>query len=164
MLRFLKLLFRTLVINNFGAWILIPLRLRYVLLKVWGAKVFSSNISHSCYFKSNRIRVGKNSFINSNCYFDNDDEVEIGENCAVAMFVKFITSTHEHGDQKQRAGKPICIGIKVEAGVWIGANSTILPGVRIGSGCIIASGAVVTKSCEPNGLYGGVPAKRIRDI
>lgn len=46
---------------------------------------------------------------------------------------------------------------------WIGAHSIIMCGVNIADGCIIAAGAVVTKDTEPYGIYGGVPAKRIRE-
>lgn len=52
----------------------------------------------------------------------------------------------------------------MEDGCWLGGNVTVLPGVTIGRGCVIAAGAVVTKSCDPNGLYAGVPARRIRDL
>jgi acetyltransferase-like isoleucine patch superfamily enzyme len=40
----------------------------------------------------------------------------------------------------------------------------VAPGVNVGSGCIIAAGALVVRDCEPNGLYAGVPAKRIKDL
>ena len=46
--------------------------------------------------------------------------------------------------------------------VWIGANCVITAGVRIGTGAVIAAGAVVTKDVEPNSIVGGVPAKIIR--
>lgn len=46
---------------------------------------------------------------------------------------------------------------------WLGAHSFINCGVNIADGCIIAAGAVVTKDTEPYGVYGGVPAKRIKD-
>jgi maltose O-acetyltransferase len=49
-------------------------------------------------------------------------------------------------------------------GVWVGVNATILPGITIGDGCVIAAGAVVTSDCEPNCLYGGVPAKIIKRL
>lgn len=49
-------------------------------------------------------------------------------------------------------------------GCWIGANATILPGVTVAPGCVIAAGAVVTKDTEPDGLYAGVPARRVRDL
>ena len=56
--------------------------------------------------------------------------------------------------------KPIVIG----ENVWIGSNSTILPGVTIGKGSIIAAGAVVTKDVDENVVVGGVPAKFIKKI
>ncbi|MGI2292887.1 acyltransferase [Paenibacillus sp. GXUN7292] len=64
----------------------------------------------------------------------------------------------------KRAGesdrKPVTIG----KGCWIGARATILPGVTVGDGCVIAAGAVVTKDCEPDSLYAGVPAIKIKSI
>jgi maltose O-acetyltransferase len=56
--------------------------------------------------------------------------------------------------------KPVTVG----DGCWLGACCIILPGVAIASGCIIAAGAVVSKSTEENGLYAGVPARRIRSL
>ncbi len=52
--------------------------------------------------------------------------------------------------------------VVIEDGVWCGANVTILKGVTIGRGSIVAAGAVVTKSCEPYSIIGGVPAKLIK--
>ena len=52
--------------------------------------------------------------------------------------------------------------VVIEDGVWVGANVTILKGVTIGRGSVVAAGAVVTKSCEPYSIIGGVPAKLIR--
>lgn len=54
--------------------------------------------------------------------------------------------------------------ITVGDGCWIGTNVTILPGVNIRNGCVIGAGSLVTKDCEPNGLYVGVPAKRIKEL
>ena len=47
-------------------------------------------------------------------------------------------------------------------GVWIGANAFINPGIRIGSNTVIGANSVVTKNLEANSIYGGVPAKLIR--
>ena len=51
----------------------------------------------------------------------------------------------------------------IEKDVWIGANVTILKGVHIQTGTIIAAGSVVTTSTDPYGIYGGVPAKKIKE-
>jgi maltose O-acetyltransferase len=52
--------------------------------------------------------------------------------------------------------------IEVQDHVWIGGNSTILQGVTIGEGAIVAAGSVVTKDVEPYTIVGGVPAKFIK--
>ena len=52
----------------------------------------------------------------------------------------------------------------LENDVWIGTGVKILPGVTIGKGSVIAAGAVVTKDVPPYTLWGGVPAKKIKDI
>ena len=52
--------------------------------------------------------------------------------------------------------------VTIEDGCWIGANVTILKGVTLGHDSVVAAGSVVTKSCEPYSIIGGVPAKLIR--
>ena len=52
--------------------------------------------------------------------------------------------------------------VVIEDDCWIGANVTILKGVTIGRGSVIAAGAVVTKSCEPYSIIGGIPARLIK--
>lgn len=52
--------------------------------------------------------------------------------------------------------------VVIEDDVWCGANVTILKGVTIGRGSVVAAGAVVTKSCEPYSVIAGVPAKLIK--
>lgn len=53
--------------------------------------------------------------------------------------------------------------VVIEDDVWVGCNVTILKGVHVGRGAIIGAGAVVTKSVAPYSIYGGVPAKKIRN-
>ena len=54
--------------------------------------------------------------------------------------------------------------IHIENKVWLGANVTILPGVTIGEGAIVAAGAVVTKDVAARTIVGGIPAKVIKKI
>jgi chloramphenicol O-acetyltransferase type B len=51
----------------------------------------------------------------------------------------------------------------IKKGAFIGMNSTIMPGITIGEGSVVAAGSVVTKDVEPFTVVGGVPAKKIRD-
>ena len=58
--------------------------------------------------------------------------------------------------------KPEIRPIVIEDDVWIGANVTVVGGVRVGRGAVVAAGAVVTKDVEQYAIVGGVPAKLIR--
>lgn len=106
--------------------------------------------------------IGMYSRINHGCSVD--AYVTIGINTGLAPRVIISTSTHDIGDHQGRAGtykiQPVTIG----NGVWIGTGAIILPGVTVGDGAVIAAGAVVNKDCEPDGLYAGVPARRIKDL
>ena len=61
-------------------------------------------------------------------------------------------------------GELIKSSIHIGKGCWIGANALIRPGVDIAAGRVIAAGAVVVKNCDANGLYAGVPARRVKDL
>jgi acetyltransferase-like isoleucine patch superfamily enzyme len=54
--------------------------------------------------------------------------------------------------------------IHIGNGVWLGSNVTVLPGVSIGDGAVVAAGAVVTRDVDEMTVVGGVPAKLIRKI
>ena len=88
--------------------------------------------------------------------------MKIGNNVMIAPEV--IIHTSNHGLDKNipmihqgSQGAPIII----EDDVWIASRVTILSGVKIAKGSVLAAGSVVTKSTEPYGIYGGVPARKI---
>lgn len=159
---YVSLIVWNLIVNTIGKSILVPQGIRYLLYKSAGMRTESSNIRSGCTFRGKGITIEKGAFLNHNVFVDGWEHVLIKENAAIAFDVLICTSSHKIGDQFKRAGwsdrKPIVIG----KGCWIGARATILPGVTIGDGCVIAAGSVVTKDCEPNTLYGGVPARKIR--
>lgn len=131
---------------------------------------------------------GKNVIIGENCIINSPSMIEIGNNVNIgpravlyAIYKKIVIGdnvlfgpnvTMVNGDHSiHRIGIPIIdnheklpgddADIVIEDDVWIGANVTILKGVNIGRGCVIAAGAVVTKSAPPYTIFGGVPAKII---
>lgn len=108
------------------------------------------------------ITVGKNVFINSGCHFQDQGGITIGDGTLIGHCVVLATLNHDFSPSKRSTlhPAPIVIG----KNVWIGANATIVPGVTIGNGSIIAAGAVVTKDVPENVVVGGVPAKIIKTV
>lgn len=106
--------------------------------------------------------------VGSGCSFNRDTyiraNVTIGRNCNIGAFTRLITDSHEVAGPKRRAGKGSFPPIIIGDGTWIGANVTVLGGVTIGEGCVIAAGAVITKDVPPNTMVGGVPAKVIKSL
>ena len=92
--------------------------------------------------------------------------VDIGNNVNLAQGITVTALNHNFSDTNKRIDEqgvstnPVII----EDDVWVGANAVILPGVTIGSHCVVAAGAVVTKNVPPHSLVAGVPAKVIKQI
>jgi maltose O-acetyltransferase len=163
-----KQYFWDIFINEIVSSYLCPLTLRGFLLRVLGLKLEGGDttaIHAKCYFASNRFAIGKGSYINRECFFDNAYAlVEIGEGCSIGYRITFLTTNHVMSNSNNRGGNVEAKGIHVGNGVWIGANAIILPGVTIGDGAVIAAGSLVARACEPNSLYGGIPARKIKDL
>ncbi|MDE6691318.1 MAG: sugar O-acetyltransferase, partial [Clostridia bacterium] len=108
------------------------------------------------------ITVGKNVFINSGCCFQDQGGIEIGDNVLIGQQVVIATLDHDLNPEKRANMLPA--SVKIGNCVWVGAHATILSGVTIGDGAVIAAGAVVTKDVPANTVVGGVPAKIIKII
>ena len=121
-------------------------------------------IQNGCAFRGFGTQIGDGSYVNTGVHFDDTAPVRLGKHVFVGPGAMFLTATHEVGTIDQRAGTSAHIPVAVEDGSWVGARAIILPGVTVGAGCVIGAGSVVTKDCEPNGLYLGVPARRVREL
>lgn len=108
------------------------------------------------------IHLGKSIFINAGCHFQDQGGITIGDNTMIGHNVVLATLNHGIAPKDRRTviPSPIVIG----ENVWIGSNSTILPGVTIGDNAIIAAGAVVCKDVPANVIVGGVPARVLKSI
>jgi maltose O-acetyltransferase len=104
------------------------------------------------------MEIGEHTVINRRCTLDGRGGLRIGSNVSLSPEVMLITSHHIKDDPDFGVeDKPIVM----EDHAWIGSRATILPGVTIGRGAVVAAGAVVTKDVPPFSVVGGVPAKAI---
>ena len=157
---------RNLVCNVIAANYVVPVSWRVALLRAAGIEIGEGTaVKSRCTFAGPaRVTIGTAGYVSYQVIFDATGDVTVGDQTYIASGVSIGTCTHEVGDAAKRAGRQFPSPVTIGDGVWVGLNVSVLPGVRIGSGCVIAAGAVVAEDCEPNGLYGGVPARRLKDL
>lgn len=101
---------------------------------------------------------GKGTFVNHSCYFMDGGTIDIGENVFIGPFCGFYTASHPINYTDRNKGFERALPIKIGDNCWFGANVSVMQGVTIGAGCVIAAGSVVTKDVPENCLIAGVPA------
>lgn len=112
----------------------------------------------------NNIVLGKNVFINSNCYFMDGAKITVGDNVFIGPSCGFYTANHPLDYQTRNQGIEQALPILIGNNVWLGGNVIVLPGVKIGDGCVIGAGSVVTKDIEANSVATGIPCNVIKKI
>ena len=144
---------------------LLPRTARWALLRLSGMRVKTRSIREACYFGSNDVTIGRGTRVNRGCFFD-----------ALSADPHWRAVLHWDGSDVRHLDARDCDmmtaapargtpqPIEIGDGCWIGARATILPGVTIGDGVVIAAGAVVVSDCEDDTLYAGVPARAVRKL
>ena len=114
----------------------------------------------SCLGKDNKaiIKIGNRSYIGDRTEIHAGSLVEIGNGCNISWNCTILDRDYHKLCSDEEIIKPV----KICDNVWIGCNSTILKGVTIGEGAVVAAGSVVTKDVPPKTLVGGNPAKIIK--
>ena len=121
-------------------------------------------VKDHCYFgNGSRLTVGDRSQLGSNARLNGD--ITIGDDVLMGPDVVMMATSHEFA----RLDTPISLqGAKPEESIvigndcWIGTRAIILPGVHLGNQCIVAAGAVVTRSFPDRSIVGGVPARLLK--
>ena len=129
-------------------------------------------------FNGGKIRIGNNLFMNFQSYIGSMDSVTIGDDVIIATNVRIFDNNNHptspdmrkemsHNDfygelwsWKYAEHKPVII----EDNVWLGEYSTILKGVTVGKGSIVASHSVVTKDVPPYVIVAGNPARVVKQL
>ena len=114
------------------------------------------------------ISIGKNTFINFNCVLIDNNKIEIGSNVLIGPGVHFYTPTHplKHNERINSNGEYVTTALPIKVGdnVWIGGNSSICQGVKIGSNSTIGAGSLVLNNIPNNVLAYGNPCKVIKKL
>ena len=108
------------------------------------------------------LEVGDDSFVNNGTILSASTAIRIGRRVNIAPHCVLIDNDF-HGTS-ERGAPPKMAPIVLEDDVWLGTRVTVLKGVTIGQGSVIASGSVVTRDIPPGVLAGGVPARVIKRL
>lgn len=162
-LRALQLAARLLPTNMFG-------RARAALLRLDGARlgpatrIYGALDLHGLNLHGRNLVTGRNVWISPRCSFDLSATITLGDDVSLGHDVVIITADHEIGPTRRRCGPLAPRPVRIGAGAWIGARTTILPGVVIGAGSVVAGGSSVYRDVAPNTMVAGSPARVIRHL
>lgn len=136
-------------------------RIRVAALRLFGARIGANVIIRPrlrVKFPWN-LEVGDNSWIGEGVWIHNQGLVTIEENVVVSQEAFITTGSHDIYSSMDLVIKPVVI----RRGAWITTRSLVLQGVEIGQNTVVTPGSVVSRSLPPEGLYGGNPARFIRE-
>lgn len=112
--------------------------------------------------KNAAVELGKNFYCNKNCYLRSSENIKFGDDCSLGWNVQLNGDdghTVKYNGKTSKQKGTITIGNHV----WLTSNTIVIKDVNIADGCIVAQGAIVTKSIiESNSLVAGLPAKVIK--
>ena len=110
------------------------------------------------------VYMGDHVYANFNLVLVDDAVIEIGDHVMIGPNVVLCTGTHPVSPRLRAKEAQYNKRVKVGSGVWIGANTMVMPGVTIGENSIIGAGSVVTKDIPANVIAFGNPCKVYREI
>lgn len=152
-------------------WQILP-STRFYKFKVsclrWAGATIGSNVRIASSAKicgDGKLEIGDNTWIGHEVLIVCSNHISIGSNCDIAPRVFIGDGTHvidKNSPNVAGAGK--MLPVKIGNGCWLCANSTILPGAEIGEKCIIAAGSVFKGKSNPLEVWGGVIARKVKNL
>lgn len=113
------------------------------------------------------IVIGENCYLNPHCVLYSGNGIQIGNDVLLAPGVVIAPTNHAITRRdipiRLQGFMPSRGGVVIGDDVWIGANSVLIDGVHIGKGAVIAAGSVVNRSVPAYEIWGGVPARKLKD-
>lgn len=139
--------------------------IRTLVWRFWLKKFGESSRVHgriSLRYPEN-IELGNFTTLNEGVILDARSTIKIGNHVHISYGTVITTGTLKL-DKNYKERIHFSKQIVIEDGVWIGSRSTILPGVTIGEGSIVAAGSVVTKDVPKYTVVAGIPAKFLKNL
>ena len=150
------------VVYNFGFTHFPSHTVRQAVLKLWGAKIGKrvGIFMGTSVLGIHELEIGDNSTVGWRCLLDARGGLVIGSNVVVASDVQFLAGHHlPNSDDFGYIIQPTV----VEDFVWIASRSTVLEGLTIGRGAVVAAGSLVRTTIPPMTIVAGIPAKAVRE-
>jgi len=125
---------------------------------------FGTDTSIQC--RGGNISIGTDVFFNENCRVISYGNIEIGDYCIFGPNVMIYDHNHRYSERDKLIKyqgytiEPVVIG----SDVWVAANVVITAGVKIGNHVVVGANSVVTRNLSDNGIYGGNPARLLKEI
>lgn len=137
-----------------------PYRARHsFLVNFLGYRIGSdSTFCYGVFVTGSQISVGSNTVINRFSYLDGRGGLLIGNNVNISHYTLIQTLTHDYNSPVFQA---FASPVEICDDVWIGARAIILPGVKLGKGCVVGAGSVVTRDVPDYAVVAGSPAKQV---
>ena len=134
---------------------------RRLLMRAFGAKIGKDVRLQggAAIWQPWRITIGANSWVDGTANLYSVDDIRIGHDAVISEGAFICTASH---DLASRTFALTSAPVEIGDYAWICAHAIVLPGVKIGEGAVVASGAVVAEDVEPWTVVGGVPAKFIK--
>jgi acetyltransferase-like isoleucine patch superfamily enzyme len=147
-------------------------QLRAPFLRLLGARIGRGAILHDVrFFNLYRrglagLEIGEDCFIGDECLLDLAEGIRLGRQVTLAERVLVLTHTNVgYRDHPLQAQFPAqAAPVVIEPGAFVGANVTLLPGIRVGARSFVAAGSVVTGDVPEATLVAGVPARAVRAL
>jgi len=167
-----RLRFRALSQSAIHRRLLLPSSQSYLLdlLRFCGAQIGDKTRLHAPIVLVNakkdftNLQIGDNVYFGHNACLDLKNRIQIGNDVTVSMNASIVTHLDVGEIALRQTYSPNSAPVVLEDNVYIGASVTILHGVTVGSGSVVAAGAVVTRDVPRNVVVGGVPARVIKNL
>lgn len=139
----------------------------FSFLKVWLLKLFGARIGRNVVIKPGvnikypwNLVIGDYSWIGEDVWIDNLSSVSIGNNACISQGAMLLCGNHNY---KKNTFDLVTKPIIMEEGAWVGAKSTVCPGVTLKSHSILSVGSVANRDLDPYSIYKGNPAVKIKE-